>query len=129
MYYRLRANFDGLKNDYCPEPPTVADAEGDGIYDLGKKATNVSYVDNRVTAEFDDLLNDESGSTHADVVIVADGANSTIRQTLLPRLNHTYSGYIAWRETVPEKDVSENTVKIVEKRFTGYVMKRRYIIG
>ena len=129
LYYRLRANFDGLKSDFCPEPPPATDAEGDVIYDLGKKATNLSYADNRVTVEFDDLINSGGGSASADVVIVADGANSTIRQKLLPGLKHKYSGYVAWRGTVPEKGVSKNTVKLIEKRFTGYPMKRGYIIG
>lgn len=129
LYYRLRANFDGLKSEFCPEPPEATDADGDAVYDLGKRVTNVSYAENRVTVEFDDLVNGGGGSVRADVVVVADGANSTIRQKLLPGLKHEYSGYVAWRGTVPEKDVSEDTVKLVEKRFTVYAMKRGYIIG
>ncbi len=129
LYYRLRANFDGLKSDYCPEPPMATDAEGDAIHDLGKKATNVSYANNRVTVEFDDLINGGGGSIDADVVIVADGANSSIRQKLLPALKHKYAGYIVWRGTVPERDVSESTVKLIERRFTAYPMKRGYTIG
>ena len=129
LYYRLRANFDGLKSDFCPEPPTATDAEGHVVYDLGKKATNVSFADDRVTVEFDDLINGGGGSAYADVVIVADGANSSIRQKLLPGLKHEYAGYIVWRGTVPEKDVSEETVKLIEKRFTAYVMKRGYTVG
>lgn len=129
LYYRLRANFDGLKSEFCPEPPEATDVEGDAIYDLGKKATNVSYADNRITVEFDDLVDGGGGFAHADVVVVADGANSAIRQRLLPGLKHEYSGYIAWRGTALEKDVSEATVKLIEKRFTVYPMKRGYIIG
>ena len=125
----MRANFDGLKSDCCPEPPTATDADGDATYDLGKKATNVSYAHNRVTVEFEDLINGGAGSAQPDLVIVADGANSTIRQNLLPSIRHTYSGYVAWRGTVPEKDVSENTVKLVEKRFTVYPMKQEHILG
>ena len=105
------------------------DADGDAIYELGKKATNVSYADNKVTVEFEDLVNGGIGSAQPDLVIVADGANSTIRQKLLPSLKHKYSGYVAWRGTVPEKDVSEDTVKLVEKRFTVYPMKQEHILG
>ena len=129
LYYHLRANFDGLKSDCCPEPPTAMDADGDATYDLGKKATKVSYADNKVTVEFEDLVNGGIGSAQPDLVIVADGANSTIRQKLLPSIKHKYSGYVAWRGTVPERDVSEDTVKLVEKRFTVYPMKRGHILG
>ena len=129
LYYHLRANFDGLKSDCCPKPITATDADGEANYELGKKATTVSYADSRVTVEFEDLFNGGTGSAQPDLVIVADGANSTVRQKLLPNLKHKYSGYVAWRGTVPEKDVSEDTVKLVEKRFTVYPMKQEYILG
>lgn len=85
-----------MKSDFCPEPPAATDADGDAIYGLAKKATNVSYAHNCITVEFDDFINGGLGSALADVVIVADGANSIIRRKLLPGLRHKYSGYVAW---------------------------------
>ena len=129
LYYRLRANFDALESGFCPEPPIATDKDGTTLYDLGKRATNVSYTDNLVEVEFDDLINGGGGVVHADLVIVADGANSIIRQTLLPDLKHRYSGYVAWRGTVPEKNVSEETVRLFDKRFNVFSMARGHIVG
>jgi len=99
LYYRLRANFDGLKSDYCPEPPKSIEGEGKAIYDLGKRVTDVSYVDGLVTVEFEDLVNGGGRSLHADLVIAADGSSSGIRQLLFPNIQRAYAGYLAWRGT------------------------------
>ena len=129
LYFRLRANFDGLKSMYNHDPPSPLETDGEASYDLGKRVVGVSYSDNLVTVEYDDLIREGSGSLHADIVIVANGSNSTIRNQLLPQLKTTYSGYVAWRGLVPEKDVSESTRRLLDKRANVFVMKRGYILG
>ena len=129
LYFRLRANFDGFKSIYNHDPPPPLETDGETLYDLGKRAVGVSYSDNLVTVEYDDLIREGSGSLHADIVIVANGSNSTIRNQLLPQLKTTYSGYVAWRGLVPEKDVSERTRTLLDRRSNFFVMKRSYILG
>ena len=129
LYFRLRANFDGLKSTYNHDPPSRLETDGEAFYEVGKRVVGVSYSDNLVTIEYVDLIRGGSGSLHADIVIVANGSNSTIRNQLLPQLKNTYSGYVAWRGLVPEKDVSESTRKLLDKRFNVFVMKRGYILG
>lgn len=129
LYYRLRANFDSFPSSFCLDPPLRCENEGMATYDVGKRATKVIYVDHLVTVEYEDKVNGGAGSTHADLVIVADGAHSTIRQQLLPNVRHHYSGYVAWRGTVPEKEVSEDTRKLFDKRFNVYPMDQGYIVG
>ena len=129
LYYRLRANFDGLQSDFCPNPPPASEFEGSAVYDLGKKATNVVYVDGLVTVEFEDLIRGGSGSTHGDMVIVADGSNSSVRRSLVTKPERAYSGYVAWRGTVAEREVSEETRKLFDKRFNGFTMQQGYIVG
>lgn len=129
LYYRLRANFDGLKSDFCPNPPEPKANEGRTVYDLGKKCTNVIYDDQLVTLEYEDLIRGGGGSVQADLVIAADGSNSSVRRCLIPESPYVYSGYVAWRGTVPEQDVSEETRRIFDKRFTAFVMGRGYIVG
>ena len=110
LYYRLRANYDGLPSPYCPIPPPGSEKNGKAIYDQGKRVTHVSYSDDNVTVDFGDLL-DKASSGHkslkADMVIAADGSTFHVRQLLQPQLKHTYTGYVAWRGTVLESDVSE----------------------
>jgi 2,6-dihydroxypyridine 3-monooxygenase len=45
----------------------------------------------------------------ADLVVFADGISSTGRRRLLPEVVPGYSGYVGWRGTVPETEVSAST--------------------
>lgn len=111
LYYRLRANFDGLLSEYCPELPKEAPTgDGKAIYSPGKNVTDVKYSDGIVTVYFDNFEGG-SGSIHADLVLAADGARSQIRQNLEPDLKRTYAGYVGWRGTAHESAVSEETRK------------------
>lgn len=129
FYYRSRANFDGLVSDFCPTPPEPKANEGRAVYDLGKKCTNVTYNEQLVTLEYDDSIHGGGGSVQADLVIAADGSKSSVRQCLVPKSPYVYSGYMAWRGTVAEQDVSEETRRIFDKRFIAFVMERGYIVG
>lgn len=130
LYYRLRANFDGLQSKYCSKPIDVPESDGKAIYDLGKRATNVVPNDDLATVEFEDLQTGGNGRIDADLVIVADGQNSIIRRKFMPdRTEQPYSGYIVWRGTVPEKDVSDRTRKLFDERFNVFAMSRGYIVG
>jgi 2-polyprenyl-6-methoxyphenol hydroxylase-like FAD-dependent oxidoreductase len=53
-----------------------------------------------VTAIFAD-----GSRTQGDLLIGADGVNSTVRQQLLPDTAPRYAGYVAWRGIVDESDV------------------------
>jgi hypothetical protein len=47
MYYLLRANFDGLVSNFCPNPPPLAAGDGKAIFDYGKRVTNVRCVEGK----------------------------------------------------------------------------------
>ncbi|TVY91692.1 hypothetical protein LAWI1_G002972 [Lachnellula willkommii] len=94
FYYRLRSNFDGLISEYVPESPQKLPAEGSVTYETDKTVVDVSHHRTSgltVTFQGDDGL---SHSLHADLVIAADGANSSVRKLLFPKLDMPYSGYI-----------------------------------
>ena len=130
LYHKLRANFDGLRSEYCPTTINAPESDGKAIYDLGKRATNVVSSDHLATVEFDDLQAGGSRTIHTDLVIVADGQNSVIRDKFMPgQKAQPYSGYVVWRGTVPEKDVSEATRLLFDKRFNVFAMSRGYIGG
>ncbi len=45
----------------------------------------------------------------ADLLVAADGVHSAARSHLLPDVRHHYSGYVAWRGTVREAELSRAT--------------------
>lgn len=130
LYYRLRANFDGLQSEYYPALTGAPASDGKAVYDLGKRATNVVSTDQHATVEVEDLQTWGSRTLHADLVIVANGQNSIIREKFMPNQgDQPYAGYVVWRGTVSEKDVSEATRKLFEERFNVFAMSRGYIGG
>ncbi|KAI5209506.1 FAD/NAD(P)-binding domain-containing protein [Aureobasidium subglaciale] len=56
----------------------------------------------------------------ADLVIAADGANSSVRKVLLPSVERTYAGYVAVRGTVPEEEISESAAEAFIEKFTFF---------
>ncbi|KAL9115291.1 MAG: hypothetical protein Q9187_007332 [Circinaria calcarea] len=135
LYYRLRANFDGLQSKYCPELPsmtpekregTLADGVGKAKYDQGKTVTDVKETNGTMTVLFSSM--DGGGSIEADLVIAADGPSSTIRQIVQPEVQRKYIGYVAWRGTVVEKEVSEATKGVFRERLTYYRMSGSHIL-
>lgn len=128
LYYRLRANFDGLKSEYCAKLPEEPEGQGKAVYDTGKRVTDVNYANGQATLVFDDLINGKIGRLQPDLVIGADGSSPSIRQLMLPQLKKPYSGYFTWRGTIPERDVSDETKKIFDGKVTVSIMDRSYIV-
>ena len=127
LYYRFRANFDGLTSNYCKAAPTEPDGAGKATYDQGKLVTNVKYVDGAVKVESQDVPNKTTSSIQADLVIAADGSTSRLRQLLQPHIKHSYAGYVAWRGVVSESDVSQETRKIFGLKTTIHSFDGGYI--
>lgn len=68
------------------------------VYDTGKRVKDVSYAKRSgLTIKFEDSENGTVANLYPDLVIAADGANSTIRKLLVPKLEAPYSGYLTWR--------------------------------
>ena len=128
LYYRLRANFDGFASESCPEPPTATEKEGKAVYQTTKRVTHLADADGPVVVRYDDVHNGGTGSLRADLVIAADGSNSVCRRMLVPEVQRPYAGYIAWRGTVAERDVSEASNKLFDSRVTIHRMHRNYIL-
>lgn len=127
LYYRLRANFDGLKSPYCPIPPLEPASTGSAIYDQGKRVTNVRELGERVQIEFEDLISQGSGSLMADLVIAADGSRSYMRSLTQPHLDFAYAGYVAWRGTVAEDRIAARTRTLLENKTTLHTTPTGYI--
>ena len=125
LYYRLRANFDGLTSQYCPEAPAALPKDGKAIYEHGKTVSNVTYSENMLKVEYADSHG--GGVLKPDIVIAADGSTSRIRALLQPDLRRTYAGYAIWRGTVLESDVSEASRNLFQTKTNLMAVENGYL--
>ncbi|RZJ76044.1 MAG: monooxygenase [Flavobacterium sp.] len=64
-----------------------------------------------------------------DLLIGADGYSSTVREHFLPDVNPVYSGYIAYRGLIEEKDLSESDVNFFSNRFSLYPYSNSHLLA
>jgi 2,6-dihydroxypyridine 3-monooxygenase len=74
---------------------------GEDRYHLRKEVTGFTQTDDEVRVVFAD-----GEETTADLLVAADGINSLARSILNPGVSPAYAGYVAWRGTIPESDLS-----------------------
>lgn len=74
-------------------------------YHYGKEMTGFHEDGSALAVEFAD-----GTDTGADLLVCADGVASTGRRLLLPDVEPSYAGYVAWRGTAAESDLSAGTV-------------------
>ncbi|GAA3774667.1 FAD binding domain-containing protein [Plantactinospora mayteni] len=100
----------------------LLDDFGTDHYHLGDYAVGVSQDGDGVDVRF------TSGRTErAELVVFADGISSVGRRRLQPRVRPRYSGYVGWRGTVPEREVSVETANLVHDATTYAVVDASHI--
>ena len=129
LYHRLRANFDGLPSNYCRVNVSIHDitSEGRGIYRLGSRVTGIKDL-GRKMALFVQQGDEKEQQIDVDLVVAADGPSSTVRQQLSPNFHRSYAGYVAWRGTVRESEVSEADRKLFADRCTFFQKGHGHIL-
>jgi 2-polyprenyl-6-methoxyphenol hydroxylase-like FAD-dependent oxidoreductase len=128
VYYRLRANYDGMKSPYCPEQPAMEESEGTGVFETGVRVLKVADLGTRVSVTCRNVSTGEDYLEEADFVIAADGGNSSIRRQLHPDIKRDEPGYLLWRGTTPVKDVSAKVLERVDGKAVMIPMERMYIV-
>ncbi|MFC5751474.1 FAD-dependent monooxygenase [Actinomadura rugatobispora] len=63
----------------------------------------------------------------ADLVVFADGITSVGRERLDPAARLTYSGYVGWRGTVPEHELTESTRELLGDAISYSVVPHSHI--
>jgi 2-polyprenyl-6-methoxyphenol hydroxylase-like FAD-dependent oxidoreductase len=107
---RICLNGDGTINCEVPiQTVTTAwdrlyrglkDALPAEFYWPGMRLTSFEQNGNGVAVFFANGFRDE-----ADLLVAADGMNSTVRRQLLPEVTPRYAGYVAWRGAVTENEL------------------------
>ncbi|KAH8428334.1 uncharacterized protein LDX57_006035 [Aspergillus melleus] len=147
LYFRLRANFDGLRSEYVAEPPGPRAQHGESIesasarakYEIGQRVVGVEEdTVGRVRVAVQDCRGETEPATGreyqllADLVIAADGANSIVRKIFSGSGNgdgdRQYAGYVVWRGVVPESQVSEATRRVFSRNITYSILNGTHVI-
>jgi 2,6-dihydroxypyridine 3-monooxygenase len=63
-----------------------------------------------------------------DLLVCADGIDSSSRQRLLPAIVPRYAGYVAWRGTVPEGELSTATFERLRDAITYQLLPNSHIL-
>ncbi|KAI1425155.1 hypothetical protein F5Y12DRAFT_784921 [Xylaria sp. FL1777] len=131
-YFRLRACFDGYASSYYPSPPPPEETDGAASYSCYKEVVDIVRVSDDagggVTLKVADCETKQLFDIHADLVIGADGPDSFVRSKYLPEIQRQYVGYIAWRGTVLESEVSDATREIFKRSVTLQLMHLQHCI-
>jgi 2,6-dihydroxypyridine 3-monooxygenase len=63
-----------------------------------------------------------------DLLVCADGIQSTARRLLLPQLEHVYAGYVGWRGAVEEHDLGEDVRAALSDALIYYVIPHSHML-
>ncbi|KAL1605333.1 hypothetical protein SLS60_004881 [Paraconiothyrium brasiliense] len=116
LYHVLRANFDGVDSDYAEAPAPEAH-EGTTAYMYGHQVTDIIFNDPQSVVVKTKTTNGDVFSFDADMLIGADGPSSTVRELIDPNVQRKYTGYVAWRGTVPENQLSASARDVFVEKF------------
>ncbi|KAI0025050.1 FAD binding domain protein [Xylariomycetidae sp. FL0641] len=130
LYRILRANLDGMASKACPHPPKALKGDGQATYRASACVYEVEPSPDRqcMVVYFNDPATGKSDSLNADLVIGADGINSSLRRMLQPSITPKYSGYVVWRAMVQESDVSAETARFFAGGAATELLKDSYVV-
>lgn len=126
LYYLGRANFDQVDSRYLEggKAPSRTSGQGEGKYEFGRKVTAISDAGEKVKIEYEDTREDsknQRSTIEADFLIAADGPSSQLRKMLIPgAADRKYAGYVAFRGTVPEDQISKAAEDVFVEKFTFF---------
>ncbi|MQA16580.1 MAG: monooxygenase [Pseudonocardiaceae bacterium] len=95
----------------------------DDRYHLGREMVSFRTRGDEVEVGFAD-----GDTRRCDLLVCADGINSLGRESLYPGTSPVYSGYVAYRGTVPERDLSPATFAGLRDAITYQVIPDSHIL-
>jgi 2-polyprenyl-6-methoxyphenol hydroxylase-like FAD-dependent oxidoreductase len=98
-------------------------AAGD-VYRLGSALVSVEQGEQRAFARFDD-----GSEVAADLLVAADGIQSTVRRQLMPAVEPRYAGYVAWRGLADMAELSGKARDRLRNKFAFCLPDREQALG
>jgi len=70
----------------------------------------------------------DGSRAEADLLVCADGISSVARARLMPQVAPSYAGYVAWRGTLPERDLSPSARQALGDALIYQVLEHSHIL-
>jgi 2,6-dihydroxypyridine 3-monooxygenase len=96
---------------------------GTDRYQMGAEVTDLDQCDDRVCVTLA-----TGRRVEADLLVCADGVSSIGRARLQPTAQLCYSGYVAWRGTLPESELSSATHAVLGDALSYQVLPGSHIL-
>ena len=117
-----KAVYDILKNALLKDSHNVT-------YEIGRLVRNIECANEQVTVVYQDLESGQVYRVNADLIVGADGANSTVRELVSgDQSSLKYSGFVTWRGRVPENQLSRDTFEHLHYQTATLRAKGGYIL-
>jgi len=135
VYHICRANFDRTQSSYTnSNAQHDLPEEGTSVYQHGVAVTEVEEDGEGLKVSYKSTLpgeeNKDQQVAKADFVIIADGSSSKIRKQLCPSSSErTYAGYVAFRGTIPEGELSKEAAAVFIEKFPFFHSEHTQILG
>lgn len=130
LYHLLRWRVDGTESEYVAG--LTQDERPKAEYENGCTVTAIEEEGGGgggIKVTYSQVDRGEGQTATADLVIAADGGSSTVRRIVQPDATRTYAGYVAWRGTVPETELSDAAREVFVEKFTFYHTAGIQILG
>jgi 2,6-dihydroxypyridine 3-monooxygenase len=101
----------------------LLDCFDESRYHLGAGMTGLHQDDDSISLELSG-----GDEVKGDLLVCADGIHSTARRLLLPDVLPSYAGYVGWRGTVREDELTAGTLSSLRDTCTYFVGDRMHIL-
>jgi len=98
-------------------------------FELRKRVLDVTDDGKVIMVMYQDNDQDSVNIIQADLVIAADGSNSTIRKKVLPNIESKSAGYVAWRGYVSESVIPETMKGLFDDKLIMTQFKNGYLLA
>jgi 2,6-dihydroxypyridine 3-monooxygenase len=102
---------------------SLLDLFGTGTYQMGAEVTSFDQAGDRAR-----LRLSTGEEAEADLLICADGVGSVGRARFQPQAQRVYAGYVAWRGTIAEAELSPATSALLSDALTYQLLPDSHIL-
>ncbi len=99
-----------------------------GLLDRDRYFLGIQVASFHCAGDIADVELADGSRVRADLLVCADGISSMARARLMPRITPSYSGYVAWRGTLPESSLSSATRAALGDALTYQVLRNSHIL-